>query len=265
MSEAPLKIIQISDTHLFNDPSRVLLGVPTQQSFEVVLEHLRQQQDSFDLIIHSGDLTQDASKPAYQRVAEMLTRFNVPVYCVPGNHDDPRVMAMVYPHAALTNDKHIITKNWQFILLDTHKPGAVEGFLRKSELNFLQHCLHAYPEHHAAIVYHHHPVPVGSAWLDRLGLTNADELWQIVTRYPKIKAMIFGHVHQQFEEVVEGIQCFSAPSTCIQFKRHQDHFGLEDLPQGYRKIKLYEDGRIETEVVRLDHYVGHFDMDATGY
>lgn len=265
MSEAPLRIIQISDTHLFSDPNKKLLGVPTQKSLEAVLEHIRRHAQPFDFIIHTGDLTQDYSEPAYQRLASMLTVFNVPVYCVPGNHDDPGLMSTIYPYMTLTKDRHIVRKHWQLILLDSHKPDAVEGYLKKSELDFMQHCLQTFSEQHAVVLFHHHPIPVGSQWLDKLMLSNADELWAITTHYPKLKSIFFGHVHQHHEEKTKGIACYSVPSTCIQFKRHQEKFGLEKLPQGYRTISLYPNGQVETQVIRIPEYIGDFDTNALGY
>jgi Icc protein len=265
MGNGFLRILQVSDTHLFADRNKALLGVQPQKSFEGVLDLMRKESGKIDFIIHSGDLSQDYSEPAYIRIAEMLEEFKVPVYCVPGNHDDPKVMAAVYPHAAISNDRHIITKNWQIILLDSHKPGAVEGYLDHHQLNYLQHCLHTYPEHHAIALFHHQPVPVGSRWLDNLGLTNADEFWKIVYEFPRLKNVLFGHVHQEFEKVFNGIHCYSTPSTCFQFMRNQDRFGLENLPPGFRWINLHDDGRLETAVVRTDKYIGVFDEKATGY
>lgn len=265
MSQGPLRIIQISDTHIFSDKDKALLGVQTQKSLEGVLARLKEDAKRFDFIIHSGDLTQDYSEPAYVRVADMLSQFNVPIYCVPGNHDDPKVMAQVYPLGLISNDRHIVTKNWQLILLDSHKPGAVEGYLSHGQLTYLQHCLHTYPEHHAIVLFHHQPLPVGSRWLDNLGLTNAKELWDIISRFPKLKTVLFGHVHQEFETIVNGIHCYSTPSTCFQFMRNQDHFGLEHLPPGYRWIELYDDGSMKTGVTRTSHYIGVFDLEAKGY
>lgn len=265
MSHAPLRFIQVSDTHLFADKNKILLGVPTQKSFEAVLDLMKSVAGKIDFIIHSGDISQDYSEPAYHRLAEMLEPFNVPIYCIPGNHDEPKIMAEVYPYRLISNDKHIITKNWQIILLDSHKPGAVEGYLSQNELKYLQHCLHTHPEHHAMVMFHHQPVPVGSRWLDNLGLSNVNELWEIVSLFPKLKTILFGHVHQEYEQVMNGIHCYSAPSTCFQFKRKQDHFGIEKLSPGYRWVNLYDDGHIETAVVRTDKYIGEFDDKATGY
>jgi len=265
MSHDPLRIIQISDTHLFDDTEKTLLGIKTQESFQAVIDHLKKSAGEIDFIIHSGDLSQDGSDSAYLRLGDMFKEFEVPVYYVPGNHDNAKQMQHSYPYETIFNDKHIILKTWHIILLNSQIPEKVPGYLDESQLRHLKHCLTSYPEHHAMIVFHHQPLPVGSQWLDKLGLTNADEFWQTIANHPTVKGIFFGHVHQEHEAIKNGIKCYSVPSTCIQFKRQQDAFGLEKLPPGYRLIHLYEDGHIETKIERLSEYIGVFDVDAKGY
>lgn len=265
MVQAPLRMIQVSDTHIFGDVTRSLLGVNTQKSFDAILTQIKKDNPKIDFIIHSGDLTQDYSTPAYHCVADMLSKFDVPVYCIPGNHDDPKLMSTVYPRGQMKTDRQILVGNWQIILLDSHKPTAVEGYLGTDQLAFLERCLTEHPMRHTIVMFHHHPMPVGCAWLDNLGLKNADEMWKIIINFHQIKTVLFGHVHQQFEMVYQGIPCFSTPSTCFQFMRKQDQFGLEHLPQGYRWVDLHDDGRFDTGVVRLAEYVGKFDQNAKGY
>jgi 3',5'-cyclic-AMP phosphodiesterase len=265
MGDVSFRVIQISDTHLFADTEGILLGVNTEESFQAVIDLLQREAGKIDLIIHSGDLSHDGKDAAYVRIANALKVFNVPVYCVPGNHDNVNVMTHVYPRGRISSDRHIVLKNWHLILLNSQIPGKVAGHLDLSQLQYLQHCLQAYPEHHAIVLFHHQPVPVGSRWLDKIGLQNANELWSILSRYRSMNTILFGHVHQEFEQVVQGIKCYSVPSTCIQFKRKQDYFGLEKLPPAYRWVELYPNGDLETGVCRSADYVGVFDKNAKGY
>lgn len=264
MDNAPLRIMQISDTHLFSDTNLSLVGVPTQTSLEAVIDLIKRKAGPFDMIIHTGDLAQDFALPSYIRLTEMLSIFNVPMYCIPGNHDDPAVMANVFPYQQMSNEKHIVTDHWQIILLDSHKADAVEGFMESTQLKFLEDCLQKFPQQ-AVVVFHHQPMPVGCRWLDQIGLSNSEEFWKIIEKFPKVNTILFGHVHQEFEQVMNGIKCYSAPSTCFQFKRKQDDFGLEKLSPGFRWVHLYPDGKVDTAVVRTDHYVGHFEEKSTGY
>jgi Icc protein len=265
MDDAPLQVVQISDIHLFGDKNKSLLGVNTQDSFAAVIELLKSKHSKPDLILLSGDLSQDGSVESYTRLAAMLKDFPLPIYYVPGNHDDSQVMTQIYPLDNITHHRHIVLKHWHIILLDSHKPNKVEGYLDQAQLSFLQHCLQMYPEHHAIVLFHHQPVPVGSAWLDNLGLTNANELWSILVNFPKLHTILFGHVHQQHEGRKNDIQYLSAPSTCVQFKRNSAEFALEELAPGYRWIELHSDGNLMTGIERAAHYVGKFDVDAKGY
>lgn len=259
------KVVQISDIHLLKEPEGALLGVKTNESFQAIVNMLAQEKKPADFIILSGDLAQDHSQEAYLQVAKMIAPLRVPVYYTVGNHDDPIVMERIYPRENVIKDKHFLLKDWQFILLDTHKPGAVYGSLDQTQLQYLEDCLSGYPNHRTILFFHHHPVSVGSAWLDNLGLKNADELWKRLKKHTNVQAIFFGHVHQEFHKTMNGISLYGAPSTCIQFKRNRDTFALENIPPGYRWIEFYDNGEIKTGVNRIKEYVGFFDANATGY
>lgn len=265
MQEKPIRVVQISDIHLFADKNKALLGVKTHESLAAVLALLKADKKQPDVILLTGDLSQDETETAYMAVTEYMKDFPVPIYWIPGNHDDLDIMRRILPRYNMANDKQIVFPTWQIILLNSKKPHAVEGFLAEQEIHFLETCLRAYPNHHAMVVFHHHPVPVGCAWLDRLNLTNADVLWQTLAKYPQAKHILFGHVHQQHEGEKNGIKYYSTPSTCIQFKRNSNNFALEKLSQAYRWMDLYEDGTLKTAVCRVQEYIGFFDEHAKGY
>lgn len=262
MENKPIRLVQISDLHLFADKKQSLLGVTTYESFKAVVELLKQDAKQPSLIIISGDISQDYTKESYLYLAAFLKDFPVPVYYVPGNHDDHDAITSVYPCENISDKKQIVFDHWQIILLNSQKNGAVYGWLDATELTFLETCLKQFPDHYSLVVFHHHPVPVNSAWLDNLGLRNADELWKLLNKKTTI---LFGHVHQEHVGAKNGVDYFSTPSTCIQFKRNSDEFALEKLGPGYRWVELYDNGKMETGVTRLDHYVGEFDHEAKGY
>lgn len=264
MNNKPFRFVQVSDTHLFADQQAVLLGVKTEDSLNLVVTQIKADAISPQLMIITGDLSQDRSESAYHRLVDTLQVFDVPLYWIPGNHDDPLVMAKVYPYRHMSNQKQLIIGNWQLILLDSQKRGAVEGALSEQQLTFMTDCLRQYPDHHTMIIFHHQPIPVGSRWLDRLGLENAAIFWQRLEQYPQARHLLFGHVHQQHESVYQNVHCYSVPSTCVQFARNSDNFALEKIAPGYRVVDLYPDGHLETRVYRASH-VPEFDPKATGY
>ncbi len=260
-----IRIVQISDMHLLADDEAVLLGVKTTASFQAVIDAVSMDPVKPDVLILSGDLSQDESATSYRKLANQISTLHIPTYCIPGNHDNVEVMADVFPQQMVSVDKQMLLPGWQLILLESQRRGAVEGYLEPIQLAYLEQCLEAHPERHAIIVLHHHPVPIGSAWIDKIGLTNADVFWDVLAHYPKVKAVLFGHIHQHHESKKNAILCLAVPSTCIQFQPLSDKFGLQNIPQGYRWLNLYEDGRLETGITRLPNYVGFFDPNAKGY
>ena len=174
MDNNSIKIVQISDTHLYSDPQKDLLGVNTEESFHKVLSLIKKNHShDLSMVLLTGDISQDYSDNAYIRIAEELSTLQVPVYCLPGNHDDVGEMKRIYPHKTVSYQNQIVLKHWNLIFLNSQLTGSAAGNLSKEELSMLENFLIKYPNKHAMIVLHHQPLPVGSKWLDNLGLRNA--------------------------------------------------------------------------------------------
>jgi Icc protein len=253
------QIVQISDCHLFYDIKQSLLGVNPYESLLATLALIKTEKPDLSLLLISGDLSQDDSKSSYQLLLDIFKKELFPIYAVPGNHDDLTIMNTLFPK------KHILLDQWQIILLNSQKTGFVEGLLADSELQFLKDCLEKYPKHNAIVMFHHQPMPVKDKWLDNIGLKNADVFWNTIEPFKNVKAVLFGHVHQEFNGTKESIACYGVPSTCIQFKRNRKDFALDNIPPGFRWIELYDDGTLKTGVTRLSKYIGTFEKDAKGY
>lgn len=265
MKPSSFTILQITDLHLFSDPEQTLLGVNTEKSFNAVVEHAHSLFPNPDMICLTGDLSQDETVPAYERIAEKMKLFHCPKYWVPGNHDDTDYIMNVFSKEHIQQQKHIVLEDWQIIMLDTKKVNAVEGYMTDDQFELLEDALGSHPEHHAIIFMHHHALPVGSQWLDNLMLTNAERFWDSIEPYHNIRAVICGHVHQEHEARKGEICFYSTPSTCFQFKRKSQPFGVENLMPGFRVIELFEDGSFNTSVHRVENFALNLDESSDGY
>jgi len=92
-----LNIIQITDTHIFTDPNAELYGVNTRRSLSAVMQHINQSKVTPDMVWLTGDLSHDETESSYRVLDSMLQQWNVPKYCIPGNHDAPTFMENVFP------------------------------------------------------------------------------------------------------------------------------------------------------------------------
>lgn len=265
MPKRPFKIIQITDTHLMASEEAALLGVKTQHSLRLIIDHIKNNEQKVDSIILTGDLSQDGSLASYEMLSELVSQVNVPTYFVPGNHDNPDILTQAFPLNMVLTDRHIQLGNWQLVLLDSQVVPEVQGRIGEIGLNFLQMTLEKHPDHYTIVGLHHPPVAVGSAWLDNINLENKEAFWVCIEGFQNVKLVISGHVHQENEIPHGSCKALTTPSTCFQFKSKSEDFALEELPPGYRWINLYDDGRYETGVVRLPEYIGEFDRQAHGY
>ena len=89
--------------------------------------------------------------------------------------------------------------------------------------------------------------------------------FRIVDQYPQVRGIFWGHIHQQFEVDRKGVKLRSVPSTCIQFLPRSDDFALDTIAPGYRMIDLHDDGRIHTEVRRVEIPDIGVDTSCMGY
>ena len=200
----------------------------------------------------TGDLIQDDTRAAYDRFRDLMTPLQLPVYCVPGNHDIRELMRDAVSAAPFHYCESVHINNWLITGIDSCIRGKASGRVDDDELERLEKLLAASAAEHVMICLHHPPLSVGSKWLDRVGLRNSDDFFGVITRTGKVRAAIFGHVHQAFEGEHESIRVIGTPSTCSQFMVASDEFALDDNPPAYRKISLHTNGSVEHELVWLD-------------
>jgi Icc protein len=260
-----VRILQITDFHIRSQPDETLLGVNPQQSFEATLAAALAETTEPDLALLTGDLAQDASASTYERLREGLASLPCSGYCLPGNHDDPSLMASVLARPPIHYQSHILMKGWQIICLDSTIRHSPYGKLADDQLALLEQYLVEYPDHFALVALHHHPVASGSAWMDTMQLENADAFFDLLDRHSQARGVVFGHIHQTLESEYRGLRILGTPSTCFQFKPGQAQFALDALPPGYRWIELHPDGHITTQVQRLNTIPSGLDVESGGY
>ena len=247
----PLRLLQITDTHFCERPGGDILetGVDTDFSLRRVLDDLHYHERGGSDVVVTGDLAQDPVSGAYERLRHALNGYPFSFHGLPGNHDDAATLRAALPGGNVACPKVLVRKDWILLLLDSSVPNAPWGWLSDTELALVDATLASHPAPHALVFLHHHPVPVGSPWIDRIALRNADALFATLDRHPaKLRGVVFGHIHQDFQVERNGVRLIGAPATCIQFAPRTDRLIVDDLPPAYRWLELHADGRIETGV-----------------
>lgn len=241
-----MRILQITDPHLYGNAGGALRGVETDSSLRTVLDHAFAGDTAYSALLVTGDLVQD-DPTGYLRFKSIFGSMNLPVLCVPGNHDEPEAMRQSLAHKPFEYCGTHAVGAWQFIMLDSYDPGHVGGRLRLDELARLDAAL-ARRDTHTMVCLHHHPVEMGSRWLDGIGLANRDDFWRIIDAHAHVRGVMWGHVHQPYDGERNGVRLFGTPSTCAQFLPKSDRYAIDNSPPAYRTFHLADDGVIRTEV-----------------
>ncbi len=270
---ACISILQLSDLHILAELEDKMFGINTEHYFHACLEQavrLRLQQadtgkQHFDLILLTGDLAQEPTAASYHRILTALEAYQTPCICLPGNHDDYALMQQVFNTDSINCRKQVFLDNWQLISLNSQIPGEPGGRLLNEELEFLENCLSENQGRHVLIAVHHHCLETKSPWMDTMIIENSRELLAIADKYPQVKVIITGHVHQVMDIKANSYRVLGVPSTCFQFTPKSPEPAVNDAAPGYRLIELYADGRVESEVVRLVEPLVGLDVDAPGY
>lgn len=247
----PLQVLQFTDLHLVCDPDQELWGVNTYRQFTRAVKEAMTLYPGADLILLTGDLVHEPQPEAYLLLQEYISQLPFPIYRIPGNHDDPRLIDRYLSEGNLRSETIIRIGPWQIILLDSNAPAPAGGRLNKTQLQRLEEALSASPDYPALVCLHHHPVPIKSPWMDAMALVNPEEFFQVLDRHPQVQAIVWGHIHQEFDSKRQGVRLLGAPSTSTQFVPYCDHFQKDDLGPGFRWLSLHPDGGLESRV----HYI----------
>ncbi|WP_347453463.1 3',5'-cyclic-AMP phosphodiesterase [Acinetobacter thermotolerans] len=256
-------LIQITDTHLMDQPELTFANMNPEQSFLDVVKDIKQRFPQIDAVIHTGDLAQVAAESTYQRYLQFMQDWQVPHYQIPGNHDDNLA---IFPFHNNKNEAHAIHfGSWTLILLNSAVKGRVDGWVEQKQLEQLEQLLLEHQQQHVIVACHHHPFAMQSHWIDQHRLKNSEALKDVIARHSNVKMVLFGHVHQDSENEWQGVRYLSTPSTSVQFKPLSENFALDQAQPGYRVLLLKENGEYETYINRVRLTQPKINTEISGY
>ncbi|WP_461638307.1 metallophosphoesterase [Leucobacter sp. BZR 635] len=237
---ATLRILHLTDTHLHGDDSLHYGVVDTESHLRMALQRVADR--PFDLVVCSGDISEDGSVASYELVRDILDPWAAErgartIYAM-GNHDDrggfrevlgegqpgvpvhtPAAASPLQPPSSDGQPERPVVSvtevgGWRTIVLDTTVPGAGYGELSEEQLDFLEHAVQSPAGHGTVIVMHHPPVRAETDLLQALALDerSADGLWDRI-RDTDVTAILSGHYHHPIVETVYGMPVVVAPGV----------------------------------------------------
>ena len=253
-----MRIIQLTDFHLNIEAEKCYRGISAELLLKEVIKEIVKNFGDFDYFVITGDLAHDESIITYERLRDILQPLLPRCLMIPGNHDNREGIRSVFSDIVRPNTSYInfaLPYSGRLLIgIDSHITDTVYGKIGKRQLTWLDRTLSENKHVPTLLFIHHPPVPVGSPWLDEIGLKDACGLQEIIARYPQVKAIFTGHIHHEFEGKMANCNVYGTPATCIQFLPKATDGKRDTSPPGFRTI-IFNEGTVTTHVHFLSHWV----------
>ena len=249
MMSTDIRIAQVSDCHLPADTSRHYRNINPYKNLKSVMQKVITLKP--DLLLATGDLSEDGSRASYQTLQRIFQSLPVPVLALPGNHDDHGLLADAFPGSPVDTISVSDHGSWRIIRLNSCLAGKPEGFLSERTLKELEGFL-AHHEHDPCLVtLHHQPIIIGSEWIDKYRLFEPDNFMRLIDRYTNVKAVVGGQIQQVFEADRNGVAMLCGPSSAINGQRDTPTFTKDGAGPAFRWLDYKTEGSLRSSIVRV--------------
>ncbi|MET3443767.1 3',5'-cyclic AMP phosphodiesterase CpdA [Variovorax paradoxus] len=219
-------LAQLTDLHI-REPGRLAYGrIDTAPYLERAVQSVLRLAQRPDAVVITGDLSDFGRAAEYEHLARLLAPLAMPVYLMPGNHDDRDQLRRSFPgHNYLTEGMgpagfvqySVRVGALRLLALDTCVPGESHGALCGERLTWLEEQLEACRGEPVVIAMHHPPFQTLIGHMDEIGLLQgAEALEALVARYSNIERVICGHLHRAIDVRFGGTIASTSPAPAHQ-------------------------------------------------
>jgi 3',5'-cyclic-AMP phosphodiesterase len=256
-------IAQITDMHIRPEGTLAYQRIDTAGFLARAVDHILHLDPRPDVVLATGDLVDKGTDEEYRRLRRLLAPLPMPVYLIPGNHDDRDVMRAEFAdHTYMPRDgfiQYVVDDGpVRLVALDTLIPGKGGGRVDAERIAWLDARLAEAPTKPTLIFMHHPPFMTGIAYMDHISLEGADVLADVVRRHPQVERVACGHLHRTIQARWAGTVASTAPSTAHQVVldiRHEADLGFTLEPPGYALHLWREDVGLVSHVAVVGDYL----------
>lgn len=212
-------IAQITDFHVGLPGSRADARYRTAEHLAQAVAHLNALEPRPDVVLATGDLVDDGAPDEYVRLKALLAPLAMPVFPIPGNHDDREAMRAAFPDRLPAEGfLHYAVEDYpvRLIALDTNVPREGGGMFCEARAAWLAEKLAEQPERPTVLFMHHPPFRTGMEAMDRMGLDGAERLERTVAPYENVERILCGHLHRPILRRFAGTVAGACPGTAHQ-------------------------------------------------
>jgi len=266
-------LLQLSDLHI-REPGRLAYGrLDTAPYLTLAVDTILRLPQQPDAVVLTGDLTDFGRASEYAHLRSLLAPLSMPLYLMPGNHDDREQMRRSFPEHTYLGSSGFVqysvaVADLQLIALDTVVSGASHGGLCDQRLQWLADTLDQHRDRPVVIAMHHPPFSTLIGHMDQIGLLQgATELEKLVALHPNVERVVCGHLHRSIQSRFGGTLAMTVPSpahqVCLDLAPHAPSaWTLE--PPGFVLHALSDTKQLSSHTVASGRFDGPHPFHAKG-
>jgi Icc protein len=265
-------IAQITDFHIRLPGKLAYRRVDTAAYLQRCVAHLMRVRPLPDIVLATGDLVDFARPEEYRHLRQLLAPLTMPVYLIPGNHDERGALRDEFSdHAYLPRDGEFLHYTidaypLRLIALDTVVPMESGGTLCAQRLTWLAGQLSQAPDRPTVIFMHHPPFKTGIVHMDAIGLDNEEGLGRVIAQHPQVERILCGHLHRSIQARFHGTIASTCPSPAHQVALDlrpdgPSAFMLE--PPGYQ-LHFWNGAQLVTHTASIGEFDGPYPFREDG-
>ena len=266
-------LLQMSDLHIREPGKLAYRRIETAPYLARAIDSILRLPQQPHAVVITGDLTDFGRVAEYAHLRKLLEPLTMPVYLMPGNHDDRNQLRLSFSdHGYLPAHGFVqfsvALGGLQLIALDTVVPGQSHGSVCAERLGWLRLELAINRHRPVVIAMHHPPFQTLIGHMDAIGLVHgAEELEALIAQYPNVERVICGHLHRSIQVRFGGSIASTAPSpahqVCLDLAPDAaSAWTLE--PPGYVMHALPLNGRLVSHTVASGQYPGPYPFYEAG-
>jgi len=213
-------IAEITDTHLMSGGLPAYDDIDTRSFLDAAIDKLASLSPRPDVLLAAGDISDDGTADSYRIFRESVGRLGIPVYVVPGNHDNRENMRSAFSaDGYMPADGHLDyvaeIGPLSLVALDTLVEGEAHGEIAPDRRAWLESALHAAGDRPTIVMLHHPPFLTGTK-MDGIGCRDGDALAAVIRQFDNVEIVLAGHFHRSLQRRWAGTMANICPSTAHQ-------------------------------------------------
>jgi 3',5'-cyclic AMP phosphodiesterase CpdA len=232
---------QLTDTHvLARDDTDTEVFVDNNARLHDAVAAINAETTPVDIVVGTGDLTNDGRADQYGALAEMLADLDRPFLALPGNHDDRELLRSTFPDTPWIDGDHaswaVTVGDVRIVGLDSTDPGSHGGLIDEGRSAWLAGVLADDHDGPTLLAMHHPPYTSGIWWMDQNGFEGLDLLDAVLTANP-VDRIVCGHLHRPMTATFAGAPAQVGMSTVQHVEldfRPDAPVAVIDDPVGYQ-------------------------------